>query len=83
MKTTYSARWGSSIVSVCADWAQASCPVEGDDHGRQVADFEHSPWRALRAQLEECARIEGMSEDEAELPIAKAMTDAWGGEGAP
>ena len=74
MKTTIHTKWGADDVAVSADWAQASCTVEGDDHGRQVADFRHSPEAALRAQLEDCAIIEGM--DDAEAAIAAAMEEA-------
>ena len=75
-KTTYTTRWGSDDISVTADWAQASCPVEGDEHGRQVADFRHDGKAALRAALEDCARIEGMSEGEAAHWIKSAMKKA-------
>jgi hypothetical protein len=75
-KTTYTTRWGSDDISVTADWAQASCPVEGDEHGRQVADFRHDGRAALRAALEDCASIEGMSDDEAAPLIEAAMKKA-------
>lgn len=74
--TTIYTKWGSDIIAVSADWAQASCPVEGDEHGRQVADFRHSPEAALRAALEDCASIEGMDDDEAEKAIDAAMSKA-------
>ena len=76
MKTTIHTKWGNDVVAVSADWAQASDPVEGDDHGRQVADFRHSPEAALRAQLEDCACIERMDDDEAEAAIDAAMEEA-------
>ena len=76
MKTTYTTRWGSDDISVTADWAQASCPVEGDEHGRQVADFRHDGLAALRAALEDCACHEGMSDEEAESQIEAAMSHA-------
>ncbi len=75
MKTTIHTKWGDDDIAVSANWAQASDPVEGDAHGRQVADFRHSPEAALRAQLEECACIEGM-DDEADAAIDAAMADA-------
>lgn len=53
MKTTYRAKVGGDWVEVTADWAQASCPVGGDAHGRQVADFRHSGLAALRAAVEQ------------------------------
>ena len=74
--TTIYTKWGSDIIAVSADWAQASCPVEGDEHGRQVADFSHSPEAALRAALEDCASHERMSDDEAEEAIDEAMSEA-------
>jgi len=73
-KTTIWTKWGSDIVAVSADWAQAACPVEGDEHGRQVADFRHSPEAALRASLEDCARIEGA--DDADDAVDAAMSEA-------
>lgn len=76
MKTTIYTEWGSDIVAVSADWAEAACPVEGDAHGRQVADFRHSPEAALRAALEDCASAERMDEDEVEDSIDAAMSDA-------
>ena len=76
MNTTYSTKWGSDRVAVSADWAQASCQVDGDAHGRQVADFRHSGMAALRAALEDCASAEGMDEDEAESAITAAMSFA-------
>ena len=75
-KTTYTTRWGADDISVTADWAQASCPVEGDEHGRQVADFRHDGRAALRAALEDCASIEGMSDDEAAPLIEAALKKA-------
>lgn len=75
-KTTYTTRWGSDDISVTADWAQASCPVEGDEHGRQVADFRHDGEAALRTALEDCASMEGMSDDESASMIDAAMVEA-------
>ena len=76
MKTTIHTKWGSDVVAVSADWAQASDPVEGDEHGRQVADFRHSAVSALRAALEDCAAIEGMEDEEAMAAIDAAMENA-------
>jgi len=74
--TTIYTKWGSDIVAVSADWSQAACPVTGDEHGRQVADFRHSPEAALRASLADCASHEGMDDDEAETAIEAAMSHA-------
>ncbi len=64
MKTTYTTTWGSSNVSITADFSQASSPVIGDVCGRQVADFCHSPRLAMMAALESMAQAEGLSVDE-------------------
>ena len=74
--TTIWTKWGSDIVAVSADWAQAACQVMGDEHGRQVADFRHSPEAALREALEDCASHEGMDDDEASDAIDAAMSCA-------
>jgi hypothetical protein len=76
MTTTIWTKWGCDIIAVSADWAQASCAVIGDSHGRQVADFRHSPKAALRAALEDCASAEGMDDDEASDAIDAAMSGA-------
>ena len=76
MRSKHETVWGDITVSVSADWAQASCSVEGDTHGRQVADFRHCWKRALRAQLEDMTSIEGMDDDEAKAAIDKAMGNA-------
>ena len=76
MKTTVYTQWGADVVAVSADWAQASDQVEGDEHGRQVADFRHSPFAALRAALEDCASHERLDEAEAEAQIDAAMSFA-------
>lgn len=59
MRTTYTTKWGSDTYSVTADWSEASCSVSGTA-GRQVADFRHSPVRAMRSILEDAAAAEGL-----------------------
>ena len=77
MNTTISTKWGSSKISVSANWAEASDQIMGDlEGGHQVADFRHSPEAALRRALEQCARHEGIAGDEAEEMIDAAMEDA-------
>ena len=73
--------WGSVTVAVAARWSDASAPVMIWDGGwsdspRQVADYGHSPSRALRAALEECAIAEGLDADQAEALIEQAMDEA-------
>mgnify|MGYP000213683603 CR=1 FL=1 len=76
MKTTYSTKWGSDVVSVSADWGEASSRVEGVSGGRQVADFRHSGEAALRAALVECAETEGMDlEDEDTIEMLDASME--------
>lgn len=48
--------WGETYV-IAADFREASCPIEGDGHGRQVADFCHSPRLAMDTVLREMAEI--------------------------
>ena len=56
--TTYKTKcWGETFV-IRADFAQASCQVDGVEGGRQVADFSHSPSAAMWAAIEECAEDE-------------------------
>jgi phytoene/squalene synthetase len=75
--STISTKWGSDKISVTANWAQASDQIMGDlEGGHQVADFSHSPEAALRRALEQCARHEGIADDEAEEMIEAAMEDA-------
>ena len=73
--TTYkTTAWGCDF-EISANFAEASCPVIGDDHGRQVADFRHCPQAAMRSQLEECADAEGgdCEDPEAVAEIEKAL----------
>ena len=48
--TTYRTTCWGETHEVSADWAQASSSVDGCD-GRQVADFQHCPERAMRWAL--------------------------------
>ncbi len=80
--TTYTTRWGSDTVSIRADWAQASAPVErltGDGWeatGRQVADHA-GPIPALRAEVEAMALADGRNYADAEADIVEAMRCCW------
>lgn len=76
MKTTIHTRWGSDTIAVSADWAQSSCPVEGDAHGRQVADFRHDPTEALRAAVMDAAMADGLSESDADQLAEVALLRA-------
>ena len=72
------------IYAVAANWAQASDPVliygergwVNDTHGRQVADFRHSPEAALASYLAEAIRLSGGDEDEANDEAANLAADA-------
>lgn len=63
MKTTYTTTWGSDEIVIAADFAEASAQIEGLGD-RQVADFGHSPRKAMKAALMECAVAEGISNDD-------------------
>lgn len=65
-KTTYRTVWGADAIEITADFAQASCPVEGTN-GRQVADFRHEPAEALRYAIESEARAEGLDPEDGEV----------------
>jgi hypothetical protein len=71
MTTTYATKWGATTVEIAADFDQASCPVEGAD-GMQVADFRHSPQKAMRHVLEQMARADG---DDPESDATAALID--------
>lgn len=77
MKTTIYTQWGRDTIAVSADWSQASCAVEGDAHGRQVADFRHNPTEALRVAVMDAAMVDGLSESDAdhlsEVAVLKAV----------
>ena len=63
------------VYAVAAKWAQASSPVytwgrsswDIQSHGMQVADFRHSPQRALKLEIEEAVRAGGDDLDEDEV----------------
>jgi hypothetical protein len=75
--STISTKWGNDKISVTADWSQASDQIMGDlDGGYQVADFCHSPLAALRKALEQCAKIENMSDEESEPLIDAALEES-------
>lgn len=79
MKTTYSTQWGNDEITITADFAQASSPVISDMLcGRQVADFRHSPRRAMMAALEAAAEADGLATDDDEITeeTADAINDA-------
>ena len=69
----YSTNWGDDTITISADFSEASSPVIGDPCGRQVADFRHSPRRAMRAALEAAARADGLQAEEAEDKIEDAL----------
>lgn len=74
MKTTYETTWGASKITISADFSQASSIVEGLELPRQVADFSHSPRRAMEAALTECAMAEGiLNDDGTDDLIAKSL----------
>lgn len=75
-RTTIWTTWGNDIIAVSADWSEASCQIEGDSHGRQVAEFCHHPNAALRAALEDKAQSEGLPLDYSRLQIDRAMDSA-------
>jgi hypothetical protein len=78
------------VYAVTADWAQASSPVlsygqhgwDLEPHGRQVADFRHSPRAALESQIREAIAAGGDEPDdddvEAILDDAEAIGDTDG-----
>ena len=75
--STLKTRWGSDIISVSANWNEASDQVTGDiTGGYQVADFRHRPQRALRRALEQCAAEEGMSAEDSAALIETALDNA-------
>ena len=86
MSGLYCEPWNSGdIYAVAADWGNASSPIRvyGEDgwtldhHGRQVADFCHSPHAALVSILAENLRMTGTEdEDEAEDEAESLAEDA-------
>lgn len=78
--TTYITEVCGDRFEIAANFAEASGPVYGDEQGRQVADFRHSPRRAMEAQLvdyfESCGETrdeDGAWEDES---VAQLIADA-------
>ena len=71
--TTYTAKIWGNTYEIAADFSQASCPVRGDMHGRQVADFRHSAREAMKALLRETAQMGGDDPDECGAEIAAAL----------
>ena len=73
MKATYRTQFSGDTYEITADFCQAGCPVTGDEHGRQVADFRHSPRAAMRAQIEEAIEQGGDSAESALGAIDSAL----------
>jgi hypothetical protein len=78
MKTTYTVEYMGDIYSLTADFAQASCPIEGDEHGRQVADFRHSPRAAMESLLREMVEMGGDEADDYADEIEAALVKMVG-----
>ncbi len=77
--TTYTAKIFGDEYQIAADFSQASCPVHGDGHGRQVADFRHSPRAAMESLLRETVEMSGDDPDDFDDEIDEAldsMTDS-------
>lgn len=77
--TTYKTEMYGMEIEMTANFAEASCPVVGDMHGRQVADFSHYPARAMRAILEDSITESGDDPEDftAEIDDAiNAMTES-------
>lgn len=72
----------NEVYAVAADWSQAGSPVlvYGDNgwthewHGRQVADFRHSPQAALESVIREVIEMNGDEPDDDE--VAGIVADA-------
>lgn len=73
MMTTYTTKIWGETYEITADFAQASCPVHGDEHGRQVADFRHSPRAAMESLLREMVEMGGDDPDESADEINAAL----------
>ena len=76
MRTTNWTKWGDNVVAVSADWKRADCPVEGDIRGRQVSHFNHSPYKALKAAVVDCAHADGMDEETIDFEVDNVMSYA-------
>jgi peptidyl-tRNA hydrolase len=74
--TTYRTNWGMETIEIRANFAEASCPVQGAD-GFQVADFCHRPADAMRHVIETEARAEGLDLDDkdTQAEIAAAVAN--------
>lgn len=70
---TYKATFFGDEYCVSDDWSQASSPVEGDEFGRQVADFRHDPRAAMRAQVEHAIEMGGDDPEDCEDEINAAL----------
>ena len=65
--TTYNTTaWGCEF-EMSANFAEASCQVMGDMHGRQVADFRHEPRAAMRAILEDSVTESGDNPEDVDI----------------
>lgn len=71
--TIYRTIWGSDTIEISANFAEASCQVEGTN-GRQVADFCHRPEQAMRYAVEQAAVADGLDMDDDET--AEMIDDA-------
>lgn len=69
---TYQTEWGADAIEIRADFAQASCPVEGTG-GMQVADFQHRPAWAMRHAIEMMIRAEGRVPEDCTREIHVAL----------
>ena len=73
MKTTYKVVLWGDVYEITANFANASSSVEGDPHGRQVADFRHSPRAAMESLLREMVSVSGDDPDEYANAIELAL----------
>ena len=79
MTSTYTATIWSDTYRLRANWAEASSPIERetefgwDATGAQVADYGHSPARAMRAELEAAAHASGDASERMRVAIEHAI----------
>lgn len=71
--TNYKTKFCGDTYEITADFAQASCPVHGDYCGRQVADFRHNAYAAMRAQLVYAVEMGGDDPEDFEDEIDAAV----------
>lgn len=71
--TTYRTTVAGDVIEISANFAEASCPVEGTN-GRQVADFRHRPVLAMDYAVRRYYRECGEDVDSEE--ISGAIDDA-------